>query len=725
MRLGTAARDYVQAGLQHANYFYPEIDAAYDLADALAALPQGTTETQFDKLDRSQSRAFSHPAGATQIDVLATAISQILWGGETNSRVDAMKEEDESKADAMNHVLAWNDRQNDAYVNGFLWVKDSLICRGIRYNFWTDQYETKKEPVEYEIPPTKKGGEPQKVTRYRTAKKKCGGYNRIVNISPYDFVCDPTLPLSRRNEFRYMGHRVILTWAELKRRSELPVDDYEYVLPEVVKKLKNQKARRGITAISPGTSLMSTSRSFWERRRRGNPTPDVAINDKINREDGGTVECFCITIRLKPKAYKMYEDEEDELVEFLLAGETDLLSVNVMTNEHGEFPYAIGEARPNAHQQYGPSLALLLKATQDMIDNLKGAHAEQTERSGMMFLADPTKCDIEQVLVDKSRIRQAILRTADGMGVPAEEIIKQIPITDTTANFVDEMQYWTGVMENASAALPNVQGQTEDPNQTLGQYQDVSTMAMGRISTIARNLSSRALVPETRQIVRNFQQWMQDWQTVRIVGNTQDDYDPDQPPAKYLTVRREPPDEEEKAKLKAMEDEYNAAAQAAESQGAKPPPMPPELIKGKALDIQFDFDIAPHDGAMPGVDAKAVAAASRLVEAAANPAFQQCFINTVAGNIDAKALLVYIARKTGMPINNFLITTETAQKNLKMQMQAQGAAPPDANTPPSNGNQPPGPPPNVLPNGTPSASQIPPTPSAAPSQARGVSLSLS
>lgn len=729
MRLGTLARDYVQSGLQCANYYYPEFDAAYDLADALAALPSGTTETQFDKLDRSNSRAFSHPAGATQIDVLATAISQILFGGETNTRVEAQRDEDEPKADAMNQILGWNDRQNQSYVNGFLWVKDCLICRGIRYNYWSTTYETKKEPVEYELPSPKKGGKPEKVTRFRTVKRKTGGYNKIVNISPYDFISDPTIPLSRFQESRYAGHRVIFTWQELKRRSELPIDDYEYVFPEVVKKLKNQKARRGITAISPGTSLMSTSRSFWERRRRGNPTPDVAINDKINREDGGTVECFCITIRCKPKNFKIYEDEEDELIEFLLAGETDLLSVNVMTNEHGEFPYAVGEGRPNAHQQYGPSLALLLKATQDMMDQLKGAHAEQTERSGIMFLADGTKCDIEQVLTDKTRIRQAILRTVEGLGVPADQIITQIPITDTTANFVEEIQYWDGVMQMTSGALPGVQGKTEDPGQTLGQYQDTAQMAAGRISTMARNLSSRALQPETKQIAMNFQQWMTDVQTIRILGNTSDDYDPENPPPKYMTVRREPwePTEEEKAQIEQMNQKYEQACQQATSQGLPTPTMPPELLRANATDIQFGFDLTQHDGAMPGVDARSVAAASRLVEAAANPAFQQCFINTQAGNLDAKALLVYIAKKSGMPVKEFLITAETAKKNLAAQQQLAGGSPSQGNQPPPDPGMagqaaPIGPPAPQTPLGA--AAQIPATPSAEPPQAQGASLHL-
>lgn len=715
------ALDYVQNGLATLNYYLADFDAAYDLANALAGLATGTTAAQFDKLERSATRNFAHPAGATQIDVLATAVSQILFGGETNRRVDARRDEEETKADAANQLLAWNDQQNDSYVDGFLAIKDAIICnRGVQYDYWTDQYEIEKEPVEYDIPlKQKRKSDPasKKVTRWRTVKKKVGGYNKIVNISPYDFVCDPSIPLSRFQEGRYAGHRVLLSWQELKRRSELPVEDYQYVLPEVVKKLKNQRARKGLTQISPGSQLMSSSRTYFERQRRGNPTPDIGLTDKVNKDDGGTIECYVMTIRLRPKTYDIYEDDEDELVEFLLAGESDLLSVNVLTNKHGQFPYAVLEARPNAHMQFAPSIALIIKPLQDQIDSRKWRHEEQIERCGMMFLADPTKCDIESVLQDKTRIRQAICRTADGQGVPTEQIIDQIPVKDSTATFPAEMQEIKHDMEEASGAQSQIQGQTEDPSQTLGQYQDVSQMAMGRISTIARNLSSRALVWQTRRILMNLQQFMPDTQTIRITGQSDEEYDPDTPPPKFLTIRRDPPPDE----IVAANESYKVASQQAISLGQVPPEPPPELLHADATDIQFEFDVSPHDGAMPGTDARAVAAAGRLIEAAANPAFQPCFDDTIPGNIDPKALLVWTARKAGLPAKNFLITRETAQKNLQAKMAAQGM-PQMPGAPAQQPPAPTGPPAPQDATGAPSAAVLPPNPSAAPPQAQGVTL---
>ena len=108
---------------------------------------------------------------------------------------------------------------------------------------------------------------------------------------------------------------------------------------------------------------------------------------------------------------------------------------------------------------------------------------------------------------------------------------------------------------------------------------------------------------------------------------------------------------------------------------------------------------------------RAVAAASRLIEAATNPAFAQCFDPTIPGNLDPKALLVYTAEKSGLPMENFLITRETAQKNLRARMEAQGIPQPGGQQPQAPGMPPAAPAPGEL-----------PMPSAEPPQATGAVL---
>ena len=129
-------------------------------------------------------------------------------------------------------------------------------------------------------------------------------------------------------------------------------------------------------------------------------------------------------------------------------------------------------------------------------------------------------------------------------------------------------------------------------------------------------------------------------------------------------------------------------------------------------------------------DARAVAACARLIEASTNPAFQPSFDNTVPGNIDPKALIVWTARKAGLPIKNFLITRATAQKNARERLMAEGGGMPPAQAagappmPPAGQPAPGGPPPPPDPLGQPSAAILPPNPSAEPPMAQGATLAL-
>lgn len=736
-KLARTAKNYTQAGISVLEYYIPDLDISQDMVNCYGP----TRKHEFEKLNRGAPENFIHPMTATEVWTLATFVSQILFGGETTRRVEPRNPEDESKADIINELLRWNDNQQPTYNQGFHWCLDSISTnRGVMYDHWQTMMQVHLEPVEYEMPwvppEVDAKGKPaidpetgrrykkpkdhkgEVVTRFRKVRKPVGGFTKIDLVSPYDFICDPGFPLLRFQEGRFAGHRVVLPWTELKRRSELPVDDYQYVLPAVVEKLKNSKNKK-ITSVSTGATT-STSRSFFERQRRNQPVTTVTGSDKIDKEDGGVVECFCVQVRIRPSVYEIFpEDTEEEHVELLISGDTDLLSVNVMTNKHDQFPYAVGEARPNAHMQFSPSWALIIKGPQDGIDYLARRRRESLARtSGNIFIGNPAWVDFE-AFVDPDKDGLFIPITPEGAGKPLDQIVKQVPVQDTTANFYQEMDYWQRCSEQTTGAHANVQGAQEEGEQTATEYAGTAQMAQGRISTVARLLSAIALCPQTDRIVSNAQQFMPDEMTIRIVGQ-QDQFDPDKPQEKFMTVRRD-------ASVW-QDDDGNPMPQLDDQGQPKIGPDGQPLIDDRASlpDIQGEFDVVPHDGSLPGADAKKVAALSRAVEAySTNPALAIVFDITQPGSIDPKKLFQKLMKASGLPTQGLIVTTEEAAKNAQKQMMAQGGGlgmPPAAPPVGQPGSMPQAPvivaPPAAPvppgPAGLPSAGVLPPTPSAAP-----------
>lgn len=685
-KLVQVCSQYVQHGLMALNYNLDQFDAANDLMECYAPC----TLAEYTARTRMSPRNFIMPMTSTQMTTLATFISQILFGAETNTRVEPRTENDEGAARSMNQLLIWNDNQQDTYRQKYLWILDSLVFnRGVEYERWKEVLEVSLEEIQEEDitaepevvmkkdgsgPRLKSNGEPvmkyPKTTRWKKIRKPKGGYTHLDLVAPSDFICDPDFPLRKFQEGRFAGHRIMIPWYQLEERSRLESTDYNYVLPEAVKKLKGQKTDIGTSSLMPqGASKKEPgSRSYFDRTGKQAPQAGIiGATEVVNKEDGGVIECWVVYIKAKPKTYRIYDDDDTELIELLIGGQ-ELLACNIMPNKHDEYPYNPGEVRPSAHCQFGKSWALITKPLQHRFDNLHNRHAEAQRRQGNILVVDDTTCEIAD-LFDPDKDGLIIRRKEGGQGQPVENLVSQIPTTDTTAKFLEECDWYDQQAEKATGAHAQLQGETENPSQTLGQFETVTKMGTGRISTMARMLSSGALMPQTRRIAMNFQQFAPDEMIIRISGDN-DEYDPDKEPVPSIAVRK--------------------------------------------ADIQCEFDYTSSDGALPGMDGRKTAGLTRFLEIATQPAFQQYIDDTVPGNIDIKRIAFETAKGMGLSINDIVVRRATALKNLaSRQMAAGGGIVPQTTNPETQGL-----PPN--PEGAPQLNAAPPVSSITPPQAQGM-----
>lgn len=698
-KLGNTARSYLDAGLAALNFHCCDFDAVSDLVDLYAPVEDPKS---FPLLDRNSPLNFRHPFTLTECQTLTTFLAQILFGGEQARSVEAQNPDDDAAAESINALLAWNDDKLGIYLQGWLWIWSAVVYnRGIWFERGDQICEVSFEDVEEENVLLdqehakdqngnlryKRNGDPvmahPKRTRQRKKRTYSGYFNNLDLVSPYDFVCDPTYPFTRFQEGRFAGHRVLIPWNELKRRSELDPSDDQFVLPHVVSKIKTQKG----STVTPGSlggvvsSALNQTRTFYDRQLRvanaagigGLGAGLIPGSDAVNKDDGGNVECFNLTIRVKPKMLGMYKDDDElELVNLLITNQSEVLSVNVMREEHDQYPYCVAEGKPNGHRQFSPGWGLVMKPIQDRIDMLNRVHSDAQARMGNILLIDQTKCDISNLLArDKNGLW--IFRTEAGSGLPAEELVYQIPVKDVTAGYNDEMAMWVETGEKATGVTAFTQGQTEDPGQTLGQFDAVKQMAIGRISSTARLLSEQGLRPQTRRWVCNLQQFCPEEQMIRVIGRGSD-FDPDNPPQKWKLIKK--------------------------------------------ADIQGGMDVVAHDGALPGADTRIIAAASRAIEAySGNPALAPAFDNKIPGAMDPVRILRELLKKSGLPVEDFSVTRQQAQQNLQAAQLAQGIGMPPPGTPAMQPGVPGAPPPPQTPQGIPSASTVPPVESAGSPQA--------
>jgi hypothetical protein len=247
---------------------------------------------------------------------------------------------------------------------------------------------------------------------------------------------------------------------------------------------------------------------------------------------------------------------------------------------------------------------MMLKPLQDYIDYLKNRRQQSIARTGgNMFIARVDKVNLKDFTdPDKDGLIVPVLPEADSSRL--DDIIRQVPVVDQTRDFNSEMRDFMSYSEVVTGVNSAMQGTLANET-TATQFTGTQQMAAGRLSSVARLISVQGLVPETRQFVANFQQFLTTSMTLRFVPGGADS---------------------------------------------------PNLLNGKksltvnADVIQGRFDYISHDGSLPGTDSRKVAAISRLLELV--PVVPQYF-QPATGNIDARALILAGAKAAGLNVENF------------------------------------------------------------------------
>jgi hypothetical protein len=659
-------KDYVNLGLDTLNYYIDEFDAAWDVLMCYAPM----TKADLENLERNHPRRFILPMTTVQISTMTTFIAQSLFGESTPHKVEGRGPEDEVPAEHLNQLLRWNAEQQPTYLLGYLWIQDVLTFnRGIFYNSWAPIYKSKVSEVEVEDPEEldEETGLPTTYLRTQRTQEPAGGFVKLHLVSPYDFFCDPALPLWRMQDGRFAGHRTIISWQELRRRSELPVDHPQYVLPSAVAALctkgsKKKSVSNPIGKPPSGSYSRPLSRTAFERNR--STAPNVQLT--ANADDPGMIECYETWIRLVPADNDLYDGQDEVVFQTLLGNGDVVLSVGESTHEHGQFPYSVAEGRPNAYYQFSPSVVIMLKSLQDYVDYLKNRHQEALMRTvGNIFIARADKVNLADFLnPEKEGLVIPVLPEANGDKL--DDIIRQVPINDVTKDFRQEIESFVTFSETVSGASQAMQGNS-DGKGTATEFAGTQQMAAGRLTALARLISVEGLVPQCKQVVACFQQFLDMPMAMRFVPSLQ-------MPAQFagisaLTITR-------------------------------------DIIQG-------DFDFIAHDGTLPGTDSKKVAAMTRALEGA--DGFPQ-FFTPQPGNLDARAMILALLKASGVQTENFQFT---AQSLAAMGPQpGPGGPPPGPGGPPGGGQLPnllaalnpgPGQPPK------PSATELP---SASPPQIR-------
>jgi hypothetical protein len=338
--------------------------------------------------------------------------------------------------------------------------------------------------------------------------------NRLEPVDPFAFWPDPRVPLGQAHTGEYVGFRMQRHYNELLLQQKAGL----YANVESIPKGRRAAARSGGgdavygCEVGPGVASapQGVALSSW--------LAGVGADSQIG-QDGGTVDCDVMVMRLVPKTYELSGEESPQKYVVVLANDATILRAKPYEYDHDELPAAVIELTPDEHMYCTPGVVEHIEDLQDYLSWLWNSHAQNVRRTlNNQFLADPSLVEIADLLAPQPGLIARLRREAWGKPGALEGALKQFPIVDVTKGHMTDMDAVINMMQRVAAAPENLQGILMAGDRTLGEQQMAVTAAQGRLRLEAQMAWLQGMTRVTHQRISNIQQFMSEDRWIQVLG---------------------------------------------------------------------------------------------------------------------------------------------------------------------------------------------------------------
>ena len=236
--------------------------------------------------------------------------------------------------------------------------------------------------------------------------------------------------------------------------------------------------------------------------------------------DQGIVDVIYMTINLVPNEYGLGRGKNPEKWTFGVAGDSVLVQANPTELDHNMFPVAVCAPAYDGYTATPVSIMEQVSGLQTLGNYFINSHVMDI-RKGLhnMWLADPSMINMTDLYhPDPAKIIRLRRRA---MGRDINTFIKQFPVTDVTAQNVNELGFTMEMMKLVSGATDPVMGlfaQTGD-RKSATEWRGTHDSALYKIERAARVGGIMALYPLGYMLASQTQQYMENDSYVRLVGD--------------------------------------------------------------------------------------------------------------------------------------------------------------------------------------------------------------
>ncbi len=328
--------------------------------------------------------------------------------------------------------------------------------------------------------------------------------NCVFNVSIWDFLHDPRVPLKNFQQGEFCAYRTRLGWNRIVERMEAG-----YYLKDQVAHLQTRmpidRIRGEVSDQLYRPQFDKQLYGYWGEEGK-HPSGFVGWEfyvELIPSEWGvGTTtypQKWCFTI------------SEDYQI---------ILGATPMGYVHCKFPFSVAETEVEGYGLFSRGLPEIIQPMQNTIDWLINTHFYNVRAAlNNQFIVDPSKLVVKDV--QNSGPGFVWRLRPEAYGTDLSKMFMQVPVQDVTRSHLTDFQTMLGIGERTLGINDQIMGSlnTGSARKTATEVRTTTGFGVNRMKTITEYMSACAMAPHAQRLVQNSQQFYDAQSKLRRVGS--------------------------------------------------------------------------------------------------------------------------------------------------------------------------------------------------------------
>lgn len=398
--------------------------------------------------------------------------------------------EGEQSVQAVEALIDYQTTTGGAQGPYYIWLYDALKYGvGITGEYWC------KEEIQFSTIEI----DPQTKKKFQKTSRGVGYEgNKVYNVSPFDFLPDPRVPVGRFQQGEFCAALRRVSWNDIIRRQ---AQGY----------YTNVEALRTTNGT---TDPKQESHSALIR-----PDASVTGYGMINNHPS-IVELYEFYIELIPREWKLGESSFPEKWVFTISKDMSvIIGAQPLGLLHNKFPFNVLESEIEAYGMYNRGIPEIIEPLQNTMDWLVNSHFYNVRAAlNNLFIADPTKIVMKDL--ENSEPGGIIRLKPEAYGSDLRTFFQQIPIADITQQHIGDVQLVQAFGERALGVNDQIMGALAGGGRkTATEIRTSTGFGVNRLKTITEYISATSFSEHAQKLVANSQQFYSGEKKFRIVGS--------------------------------------------------------------------------------------------------------------------------------------------------------------------------------------------------------------